>query len=102
VVHPPSHRPPGSAASPGGRFGRWDDTSRIPAFFRTYPDVDLEAAVDPATGRLRERTWAFDYDRGILTINNRVMEANRIDAVITQYTAVRPPDRRFDGGVLEG
>lgn len=56
------------------------DNSRIPSKFRPWPRVDL-AAVN------RERVWTFDYQGGLWTINNEVMDPNRIDAGIDQGSA---------------
>ncbi len=55
-----------------------DDPSRIPAFFRDYPKIDL---TNPELGH---REWTFDYDGGIFTINGMPMDPNRIDAQIPQ------------------
>jgi FtsP/CotA-like multicopper oxidase with cupredoxin domain len=49
------------------------DNSRIPDRFRPLPKFDPRSAV-------RERTWSFDYDGGLWTINGKVMDPNRIDA----------------------
>lgn len=52
-----------------------DDPSRIPDFFRPYPQVDIASAK-------RERIWRFDYDGGLWTVNGMPMDADRIDAGI--------------------
>ncbi|MEM9595454.1 MAG: multicopper oxidase domain-containing protein [Acidobacteriota bacterium] len=57
--------------------GNREDPSRIPDFFRPLPSYDLDQV-------RRERTWVFDYDGGLWTINGKVMEPNRIDAGIDQ------------------
>jgi len=57
-----------------------NDPSEIPDFFRPFPDVDLAMAV-------RERTWEFDYDGGLWTINNQPMEGHRVDAGIDRDSA---------------
>jgi FtsP/CotA-like multicopper oxidase with cupredoxin domain len=56
------------------------DKSRIPDQFRPWPRVDLSKVK-------RERIWTFDYEGGLWTINNRVMDPNRIDAGIDQGSA---------------
>ena len=56
------------------------DNSRIPDSFRPWPAVDLADVK-------RHRTWTFDYEGGLWTINNRVMDPNRIDAGIDQNSA---------------
>ncbi|HVR98324.1 MAG TPA: multicopper oxidase domain-containing protein [Thermoanaerobaculia bacterium] len=56
------------------------DRSRIPDRFRPLPYID------PAEVK-RERTWVFDYEGGLWTINGRVMDPNRIDAGIDQGSA---------------
>lgn len=56
------------------------DPSRIPDRLRELPHIDRSEIV-------RERTWVFDYDGGLWTINGKVMEPNRIDAGIEQGTA---------------
>jgi len=49
------------------------DPSRIPDYFRPLPQIDLREVKF-------HRTWEFDYDGGLWTINGEVFEANRIDA----------------------
>jgi FtsP/CotA-like multicopper oxidase with cupredoxin domain len=49
------------------------DPSRVPDHFRDLPAMQLDEV------RV-QRTWAFDYDGGLWTINGKVMDANRIDA----------------------
>ncbi|MFC1664358.1 multicopper oxidase family protein [Pseudomonadota bacterium] len=51
------------------------DPSRIPDFFRPLPNISLKEAV-------RERTWVFDYDNGMWTINGMLMDPNRVDAAV--------------------
>ncbi len=60
-----------------------EDPSRIPDVLRKLPCV-------PPREQLRElvhRTWEFDYDGGLWTINGRVMDPNRIDAGIAKNSA---------------
>lgn len=57
-----------------------EDPSRIPEQLRPLPKIDL-------TEVKRTRTWTFDYDGGLWTINGRVMDPNRIDAGIDQGSA---------------
>ncbi|HEX7184226.1 MAG TPA: multicopper oxidase domain-containing protein [Thermoanaerobaculia bacterium] len=59
---------------------REPDRSRIPDYFRPLPAVDLSEV-------RRYRTWTFDYQGGLWTINSRVMDPNRIDAGIDQNSA---------------
>jgi FtsP/CotA-like multicopper oxidase with cupredoxin domain len=56
------------------------DRSSIPSKFRPWPQIDLGAVN-------RERVWTFDYQGGLWTINNEVMDPNRIDAGIDQGSA---------------
>jgi FtsP/CotA-like multicopper oxidase with cupredoxin domain len=56
------------------------DRSRIPETLRPLPKVDLAEVK-------RRRTWVFDYDGGLWTINGRIMDPNRIDAGIDQGSA---------------
>ncbi len=56
------------------------DPSRIPDRLRDLPRID------PADVR-RERTWVFDYDGGLWTVNGKVFDPNRIDAGIEQGSA---------------
>jgi FtsP/CotA-like multicopper oxidase with cupredoxin domain len=56
------------------------DKSRIPDQFRPWPRIDLSKVK-------RERVWTFDYEGGLWTINNRVMDPNRVDAGIDQGSA---------------
>ncbi len=60
--------------------GEVEDPSQIPDFFRPFPEVD------PATA-VRERTWEFDYDGGLWTVNNRAMDPHRVDAGIDRDSA---------------
>jgi FtsP/CotA-like multicopper oxidase with cupredoxin domain len=56
------------------------DPSRVPDFFRPLPEVDM--------GLVRtQRTFEFDYDGGLWTINGKVFDPNRIDAGIEQGSA---------------
>ncbi len=59
---------------------RPEDASRVPTYFRPFPEVDLKEVK-------QKRTWVFDYDGGLWTINGKVMDPNRIDAGIEQDTA---------------
>ena len=56
------------------------DPSRVPEFFRDLPPVDLSAVK-------RERTFRFDYTNGLWTINDKLMDPNRVDAGIEKETA---------------
>lgn len=56
------------------------DRSRIPDSFRPWPEVDLSEVK-------RQRTWTFDYEGGLWTINGKVMDPNRVDAGIDQNSA---------------
>ncbi len=56
------------------------DPSRIPDQLRPLPTIDLSDVK-------RTRTWDFDYDGGLWTINGRVFDPNRIDAGIDQSSA---------------
>jgi FtsP/CotA-like multicopper oxidase with cupredoxin domain len=56
------------------------DESRIPDYFRPLPEVNLAEAK-------QTRLWRFDYDGGLWTINERIMDPNRIDAGIEQGSA---------------
>ena len=93
----PAIRPIEDPASPVGRpldFGdpqtflmrfdvvtpKGEDRSKIPDYFRPLPEVDLAEAK-------QTRLWRFDYDGGLWTINDRIMDPNRIDAGIEQGTA---------------
>ena len=60
--------------------GKVEDPSRIPGFMRPLPSIDLSQVK-------RERTFVFDYDNGMWTVNGRLMDPNRIDAAIEQGTA---------------
>lgn len=57
--------------------GNGEDKSRIPDYFRPLPTYDLKDV-------RRHRDWVFDYDGGLWTINERIMDPNRIDAGIDQ------------------
>jgi len=56
------------------------DKSRIPDQMRELPPINFDDV-------RRERTWVFDYDNGLWTINGKIMDPNRIDAKIEQGTA---------------
>ncbi|MCA1592407.1 MAG: multicopper oxidase domain-containing protein [Acidobacteria bacterium] len=79
--------PTGRLLDPGDAILRFDvipstapDNSRVPDFFRPLPPVDLSEVKF-------ERTWDFDYDGGLWTINGNVFDPNRIDAGIEQGSA---------------
>jgi FtsP/CotA-like multicopper oxidase with cupredoxin domain len=57
-----------------------NDPSRIPEFFREMPPVDLSAVK-------AEREWKFDYTNGLWTINDKLMDPDRIDAHINKEDA---------------
>ncbi|MFU8876729.1 MAG: multicopper oxidase family protein [Wenzhouxiangellaceae bacterium] len=57
-----------------------EDPSRIPDFLRELPEIDMSEV-------RRERTWVFDYDNGLWTVNGKLMDVNRIDANIEQGSA---------------
>ena len=55
--------------------GKVNDPSRVPDRFRNLPKVDL--------GNVRRRrTWNFDYNGGLWTVNGQVFDPNRVDARI--------------------
>lgn len=56
------------------------DNSRIPDFMRKLPPIDLSEV------RVK-RTWVFDYDNGLWTVNGRLMDPNRVDAKIEKGSA---------------
>lgn len=56
------------------------DPSRYRLSYRPLPNVDLTEVV-------RERTWRFDHDGGLWTVNGRIYDGNRIDAGIEEGTA---------------
>ena len=56
------------------------DPSRIPDFFRPYPPVRPEEVK-------QHRTWRFDYDGDMFTINGMPMDTGRIDAGIDRDSA---------------
>ena len=79
--------PNGLDLDPGDRIMRFDiveskerDPSRIPDSLRELPPVNLKEA-------RRERTFVFDYDNGLFTVNGRLMDPNRVDARIEQGSA---------------
>jgi len=57
-----------------------EDPSRIPDFMRELPAINMDEV-------RRERTWVFDYDNGLWTVNGKLMDSNRIDANIEQGSA---------------
>lgn len=60
--------------------GAVTDPSQVPTFFRYQPDIDFSEV-------RRERLFAFDYDNGLFTIDGRLMDPNRPDALIEQGSA---------------
>ena len=77
--------PSGRLLDPGDAVLRFDvipstgpDNSRVPDFFRPLPPIDLDQVKF-------QRTWDFDYDGGLWTINGRVFDPNRVDAGIEQH-----------------
>jgi FtsP/CotA-like multicopper oxidase with cupredoxin domain len=56
------------------------DPSRVPDYFRPLPSVDMDEV-------RFHRTWDFDYDGGLWTVNGRVFDPNRSDAGINQGSA---------------
>jgi FtsP/CotA-like multicopper oxidase with cupredoxin domain len=78
---------PNGKFTDGDRIMRFDvipvkatDKSRIPDELRPLPPIDLSEA------RVK-RTFVFDYDNGLWTVNGRLMDPNRIDAKIEMGTA---------------
>ncbi len=59
---------------------RGPDNSRVPEVLRALPPVDLTEVV-------KERTWAFDYDGGLWTVNGKPADMRVIDAEVKQGTA---------------
>ncbi len=59
---------------------RVPDPSRIPARLRNLPKTDMSQV-------RRRRTFVFDYNGGLWTINGQVYDPNRVDAKIEQGTA---------------
>jgi FtsP/CotA-like multicopper oxidase with cupredoxin domain len=57
-----------------------NDPSQIPDRFRPLPRVNLGLV-------RRRRTWVFDYNGGLWTVNGQVFDPNRIDATIERGTA---------------
>ncbi|HKG12709.1 MAG TPA: multicopper oxidase domain-containing protein, partial [Pyrinomonadaceae bacterium] len=79
--------PSGKLLDPGDGILRFDvtpstgpDNSRVPDRFRELPAIDLSEVKF-------QRTWNFDYDGGMWTVNGRVFDPNRIDAGIEQNSA---------------
>lgn len=79
--------PTGRLMRPGDGILRFDvveatgpDRSRIPARFRPLPTIDLDEVKF-------HRTWDFDYDGGLWTVNGMIFDPNRIDAGIEHDTA---------------
>jgi FtsP/CotA-like multicopper oxidase with cupredoxin domain len=60
--------------------GQVEDPSQVPAQFRNLPKVDLGLV-------RRRRSFVFDYNGGLWTVNGQVFDPNRIDAKIEQGTA---------------
>ncbi len=60
--------------------GTVNDPSRIPAFFRDMPAVDLSAVKT-------EHTFKFDYTNGLWTINDVLMDPDRVDTHIPKEDA---------------
>lgn len=60
--------------------GRVHDPSDVPKKFRGQPDIDFSEV-------RRERLFTFDYDNGLFTVNGRLMDPNRPDALIEQGSA---------------
>ncbi len=56
------------------------DMSRIPDQLRPLPPINFSEV------RVK-RTWVFDYDNGLWTVNGRLMDPNRIDAKIESGSA---------------
>ena len=56
------------------------DPSQIPDYMRPLPPINLSEA------RVK-RTWVFDYDNGLWTVNGRLFNPNRIDAKIEKGSA---------------
>lgn len=54
------------------------DASKVPTYFRSLPEIPADLST------LNRRTWDFDYDGGLWTINGLVMDPNRIDAGIVK------------------
>jgi FtsP/CotA-like multicopper oxidase with cupredoxin domain len=79
--------PTGRLLDPGDGILRFDvvpatgpDPSRVPDTLRPLPTINLDEVKF-------ERTWEFDYDGGLWTVNGRVFDPNRIDAGIEQGSA---------------
>lgn len=60
--------------------GKVKDPSRIPQYMRKLPEIDMSEVK-------RERTFVFDYDNGLWTVNGKLMDPNRIDAQIEEGSA---------------
>jgi len=56
------------------------DPSRIPTFMRELPPINMSEV-------RRHRTFVFDYDNGLWTVNGRLMDPDRVDAKIEQGSA---------------
>lgn len=73
-----------TAGSPVMRYdvipAKGPDNSRIPDALRPLPPIDMSEV------RVK-RTWVFDYDNGLWTVNGRLMDPNRIDAKIESGSA---------------
>ena len=79
--------PQGRLLDQGDRIMRFDvvggaveDPSRIPDFMRELPPINLSEV-------RRRRTFKFDYDNGLWTVNGRLMDPDRVDAKIEQGSA---------------
>lgn len=59
---------------------RVKDPSRIPSYMRTLPPINMSEV-------RRRRTFVFDYENGLWTVNGRLMDPDRIDAKIEQGSA---------------
>lgn len=57
-----------------------NDPSVIPKKLRPRPPIDLSKV-------RQHRTWTFDYDGGLWTVNGKVFDPNRVDAGVEQGTA---------------
>jgi len=76
--------PTGRLIEPGDQVMRFDvvrrrgkDRSQVPTAFRPLPPIDLEHVA-------RERTWTFDYDGGLWTINGQPADMHVANAQINQ------------------
>lgn len=60
--------------------GRVEDPSRVPDRMRELPPINMSEV-------RRRRTFKFDYDNGLWTVNGRLMDPDRVDAKIEQGSA---------------